>query len=134
MVLRRPRPTNKSLCDPLAGSSPAKELGKGGGGKAVRRDRGEKGEHGQALAEVDVRDLLREATVPTGCRPLVLLRLAIREEEGKLECLRQGDELELRRGRERLRDVPTVEGLDGSACTPSLEPSRTHVPMPVNSL
>ena len=60
----------------------------------VRRDRGEEGEHGQALAQVDLRDLLRETQMPACRRPLVLLRLTVGEEECAAERLRQGDELE----------------------------------------
>jgi hypothetical protein len=64
-VLRLSRPANKSLGASLEASPPAEELGQGGSGEAVRRDRGEEGEHRQALAEVDVWNLLREASVPT---------------------------------------------------------------------
>jgi hypothetical protein len=58
--LGRPRPADESLGDALARPSPAEELGQGGSGEAVRRDRGEEAEHRQALAEVDVWDLLGE--------------------------------------------------------------------------
>src|SRR4051812_12555706 len=53
-VLRLSRPRDKSLSDALTGSPPAKKLCQGGGRKTVRRERGEKGEDGQALAEIDV--------------------------------------------------------------------------------
>ena len=87
-VLRRPRPANKSLGDSLAGSPPAEKLGQGGSGEPVSWDRAEEGEHRLALAEVDVRDLLREADVPANRSPLVLLRLAVGEEQGELEGVR----------------------------------------------
>ena len=86
----RPRPADKGLGDPLARSSPAEELREGSGRQAVRRDRREQGEHRQALAQVDVGDLLREADVPASRRALVLLRLTVGEEQGELERLPPG--------------------------------------------
>jgi hypothetical protein len=83
---------DKSLGDSLAGSTPAEEFGEGSGGQAVPRDCGEKDKHRQALAEVDVRDLLREAKVPASRRSPVFLRLAICEEERQLERLDQRDD------------------------------------------
>jgi len=44
-----------------------------------------------------VRDLLREAKVPTSRRPLALLRLTVSQEKPELERLGQADELELSR-------------------------------------
>ena len=98
-VLRRPRPAYKSLGDLLAGSSPAEELGEGGGGQAIGRDRGEEGEHRQALAEVEVLRLLEEASVPAQRSAVVLLEVPISKEEGQLERFCKADELELRRSR-----------------------------------
>jgi hypothetical protein len=72
-----PRPADKSLGDPLAGSSPAKELGERSGGQAIRRDRGEKDEHGEALAEIDVVRLLEKANVPAHRGPLVLVLVPV---------------------------------------------------------
>ena len=66
----------------LAGSSPAEELGEGGGGQAIGRDRGEEGEHRQALAEVEVLRLLEEASVPAQRSAVVLLEVPISKEEG----------------------------------------------------
>jgi hypothetical protein len=108
-VLCRPRPTNKSLSDPLAGASPAQELGQSRGGKTVCRDRSEEGEHRLALAQVDVGDFLPEASMPPRRRPLELLRLTVSEEQRELERLRQRDELELRSGRQGFGDVAAVE-------------------------
>jgi hypothetical protein len=85
VVLRRPRPAHKSLGDSLARSSPAQELGEGGGCHAIGRDRGEEGEHRQALAEVDVLRLLEEARVPAKRSPLVLRQLSVRQQERELE-------------------------------------------------
>src|SRR3954463_1008677 len=109
-VLRLSRPRDKSLSDALTGSPPAEKLGQSRSGKAVHRDHSEEGEHGQALAQVDVRDLLRKADVPASRRPLEFLRLTVGEEQRELERLREANELELRRGRESLRDVRAVEG------------------------
>lgn len=44
-----------------------------------------------------MRDLLREAKVPTSRRPLALLRLTVSQEKPELERLGQADELELSR-------------------------------------
>src|SRR4029450_9659451 len=85
----RPHPADKSLCDPLAGSPSAEELGEGRGGRAIRRDRREEDEHGEALAEVDVLRLLEEADVPAHGSPFVLVRVSICEQERQLERLRQ---------------------------------------------
>ena len=87
-LLRLRRPSHKRLGDSLTGTSPTKELGEGGGGHAVGGDRGEEREHRKALAEVDMRDLLREANMPASRRPLVLLRLTVGEEQRELERLR----------------------------------------------
>src|SRR3954454_21674612 len=51
-VLRLSRPAYKRLSKALIGPAPAEKLGEGGSGEAVRRDRGEEGEHRQALAEL----------------------------------------------------------------------------------
>jgi hypothetical protein len=87
LALSRPRPADKSLCDPLARAAPAQELGEGGGGQAIGRDRGEEGKHREALAEVDVLRLLEEADVPANGSPLVPLRLTLCQEQRELECL-----------------------------------------------
>ena len=94
-VLRRPRPADKSLGDSPARSAPAEELGDSAGRQAIRRDRREQSEHSQALAQVDVRDLLSEARMPASGRPLVLLRLTLCEEQRELERLCQRDEVGL---------------------------------------
>jgi hypothetical protein len=60
--------------------------------------------------------------------------LAINEEQGQLEGFGEANELELKRGCESLRDVPAVEVTAESACKPSPELSRTHVPTFVNCL
>jgi len=99
VLLRLPRPADKSLGDSLAGSTPAEELGEGGSGQAVRRDHGEEGEHRLALAEVDVRDFLCEAEVPASGRPLVLLRFTVDKEKRQLERLGDGRTPVRRRGR-----------------------------------
>jgi len=57
-----------------------------------------------------VRDLLREAEMPASRRPLVLLRFTVCEEERQLERLGKADEPELGRGRQRLGDIPAIEG------------------------
>jgi hypothetical protein len=75
--LASPRPLDKSLGDPFAGTSAAEKLGEGASGEAVRWDRGEQSEHGQTLSEVDVWDLMSETKMPARCRPLELLRLTI---------------------------------------------------------
>ena len=62
-----------------------------------------------------MRDLLSEAKMPLNGRPLILLCLILCEEERELERLRQRDELELGRGRERLSDVAAIEG-SAEAC------------------
>ena len=80
-ALRGPPPADKSVGDALAGSSAAEELSEGDSGKAIRRDRGEEREHGQALAHVDVRNLLREAKMPANGCPFVLLGRVLCEEE-----------------------------------------------------
>jgi hypothetical protein len=80
-------PLDKGLGDPLARASPAQELGEGGSAYAVRGDRDEEGEHREALARVDVRDLLREAKMPASHRSFELLRLEIGQEQGELRAL-----------------------------------------------
>ena len=87
-LLSRPRPANKTLRDPLARAPTAQQLRQSGCSEPVGRDRGEEGEHGLALAEVDVRDLLREAKVPASRRPLVLARFTLDEEQRQLEGVR----------------------------------------------
>ena len=76
LALSRPRPADKGLCDSFAGSSTAEEFGEGGGGETIRRNRREEGKHREALPEVDLRNLLREAEMPASHRPLILLRLS----------------------------------------------------------
>jgi hypothetical protein len=49
--LRRPRPVDKSLCNPLAGAPAAEKLGKRSGSKTIRWDRREQGEHRLALPD-----------------------------------------------------------------------------------
>jgi hypothetical protein len=95
VVLRRPQPADKSLGDPLAGSSPAEELGKSRRRQPVRRDRREQCEHGLALAQVGVFRVIDEADVPATGGAVVLLRLLVSEEESQLERLGQADEPEL---------------------------------------
>ena len=81
--------------DTLAGSSPAEELGKGGSGQAVSRDRDEEGQRRKACTHIDVGDLLRKTKMPARRRAAVLLRLIIYQQQRGLESLRQPDELEL---------------------------------------
>jgi hypothetical protein len=76
----------------------AQELGEGGSGQAIGRDSDEEGEHGLALADVDVLRLLDGADVPTERSPLVLLRLTLYQEQREPERLRQRHKLKLRRG------------------------------------
>lgn len=68
VVLRRPRPADKGHGDSPAGMSPAKEFGESCSSEPVDGDRGEEGEHRQALAEVDVRGLLGQTNVPASRR------------------------------------------------------------------
>ena len=107
--LRRPRPPDKRLGDPLARPPPAKELSQRRRGEAVRRNRRKEGEHGLALAEVDVRHFLEEPGVPAASGPVELFLLAVREKERQLESLGEAHEVEFSSGRQRLSDVPAIE-------------------------
>jgi hypothetical protein len=69
----------KGLGDPLTGAPSAKEFGKRCCSETVHRNCDEESEHRQALAEVDVWDLLHETKVPTRRRPLELLRFTVGE-------------------------------------------------------
>jgi hypothetical protein len=79
------RPPHKRLNYPLAGPPAAEEFGEGGGGQSIGWDRGEEGEHRQALAEVDVLRLLEEADVPANGGAVVFLRLPVSEKKRQLE-------------------------------------------------
>jgi len=109
-VLHPTRPADKSLGDSLAGSPPAQKLGERGCSKVVRGNRREEGEHGLALADVDVLCLLDEANVPAQGCAVVLLEVPSSEQEGQLERLCEADEVELRGGGEGFGDVPAIEG------------------------
>jgi hypothetical protein len=108
-VLRLPRPAHKILgirshdrrrLRSSARTAAARRFD----GIAVRRAR-----HGQALAEVDVRNLLRSEG-PSERPPARTSPAPGQPEQRKLERLGQRDEPELRGGRQRLRDVPAIEG------------------------
>jgi hypothetical protein len=86
-VARGPRPTHKSLGDPLARAPAAEELGEGRSSEAVGRNRRQEGEHSLVLAQVDVRHLLEEADMPAGGGAVVLFGLLVSEEERQLEGL-----------------------------------------------
>jgi hypothetical protein len=86
----------------------AEEFGEGGSGQTIRRDSDEENEHGQALAKLDVRDLLKEAEVPASGGALVLLWLLLSEEKRQLERLGQADEMKLGGGRQGFGDVLAV--------------------------
>ena len=76
-----------------------------------------------------MRNLLREAQMPTSRRALVLLRFAVGKQQRQLEGVRQGNELELGGGGERLRDVRAVKGSAEAREGGALRPSQTHVPI-----
>jgi pimeloyl-ACP methyl ester carboxylesterase len=65
-----------------------------------------------ALSDIDVLRLVDKAEMPAKRSPLVLRQLTVGQQERELEGFCQADELELRRGRQRFGDVPSiVEGL-----------------------
>ena len=104
-----PQPADKGLRDPLAGTPATEELGQTRRGEFVRRNRRQEGKHGLVLTQVDVGHLLYEADMPTSGGAGVFVGLLISEEERQFERLRQGDELELRRCRERFGDSAAVQ-------------------------
>jgi hypothetical protein len=93
-------PTPQCLAWTVWPSPGGEEFGKRLCGGPVSGDRGEQGENGKALAEVDVFGVVDEANVPANGGPLVPLRVLVGEEQSELEGIRQRDELELRRAEE----------------------------------
>ena len=87
MRLASPRPLDKSLGDSLAGSSPAQELGEGGGCQVIGRDRRE-----QSTARPSRRSTFfvswRKRACQRAAASVVLLRLLVSEKERELESLR----------------------------------------------
>jgi hypothetical protein len=90
------RPANKSSAH-RSRLPPAEEFGQRRRCQSVHRDRREEGEHREALAEVDVLRLVKEAGVLANGCPLVPLRVSVCEEQCELERLRQPDELQFGR-------------------------------------
>lgn len=93
-------PGDKDIAGALELTSPAQELGEGGGGELGTRtaQRSERGEDGEILVQVDVAKLAAAAAVPAKDRPSEALGRFLDEEEAELEGLGEPDVLELRGG------------------------------------
>jgi hypothetical protein len=109
LFLRPSRPGDKYLTSPLEALPSTEELCQRGRSQSVGRDRGEQNEYRLALSEVDVLRLVDKPEMPAKRSPLVLRQLSVGQQERELEGFCQADELELRRGRQRLGDIPAIE-------------------------
>jgi hypothetical protein len=108
-VLRPSCPGDKHLTGPLEALPSTEELCQRGSSQSVGRDRGEQNEDCLALSDVDVLRLVDKPEMPAKRSPLVLRHLSVGQQERELEGFCQADELELRRGRQRIAGVPVIE-------------------------